>query len=506
MNYIEHGLGNDARNTQPMNLSEFLGRHGLESNPFAAEEAAQDPVLTQSGDLCRHPDFGKIFGEPTHPSPAVVFGERGAGKTALRLQMEAAYRAYNKEQSDNRVLVLGHDNFDAMIGRIARHERLKNQSAALESITLSDHIDIVLHGIVPQLVDQLLGGTDRAPLQVSNFRKLLRKAPSLVRREMLLLQMAYDHTPIAAKRTRQLKSALGLGGSSGSRAAATWSMVLACFALVFSAMSLVQEPKRPLLAVAVLLAAGSFVMGWSWLRCQTRVGIIARGMHKGIRCVNRTAASFRESLHHIEVNIGSASMPTDRGDDSRFAMMDRLLAVLRVVDYGSIAILVDRVDEPTVVAGDVDHMRCLVAPLLSSRFLQHRGMAVKLLLPAELGDRFNREDGAFFRAARLDKQNAVERLQWSGSMLAKVCDARIRAASARPTSAVAVETLFDENVGRAKVEEALGGCGNPREACRMMYAMLQEHMAHSDAGVKTISSATFDLVRQRSQVRSNSKR
>jgi hypothetical protein len=40
----------------------------------------------------------------------------------------------------------------------------------------------------------------------------------------------------------------------------------------------------------------------------------------------------------------------------------------------------------------------------------------------------------------------------------------------------------------------------------MMYAMLQEHMAHSDAGVKTISSATFDLVRQRSQVRSNSKR
>jgi len=489
-----------------MNLSEFLGKHGLESNPFAAEEAAQDPVLTQSGDSCRHPDFGKIFGEPTHPSPAVVFGERGAGKTALRLQMEAAYRAYNNGQSDNRVLVIGHDNFDAMIGRIARHERLKNQSAALDSITLSDHVDIVLHGIVPQLVDQLLGASDRVPLQVSNFRKQLRKAPSLARREMLLLQMAYDHTPIAAKRTRQLKSALGLGGSSGSKVAATWSMVLACFALVFSVMSLTQEPKRALLAVAVLLAAGSLTMGWSWLRCQTRVGIIARGMHKGIRCVNRSASSFRESLHHIEVNIGSASMPTDRGDDSRFAMLDRLLAVLRVVEYSSIAILVDRVDEPTVVAGDVDHMRSLVVPLLSSRFLQHRGLAVKLLLPAELGDRFSREDGAFFRAARMDKQNTVERLQWSGSMLAKVCDARIRAASKRPSSAVAVETLFDANVGRPKVELALADCANPRESCRMMYAMLQEHMAHAQDGVKNISSATFDLVRQRSQVHSNARR
>ena len=486
-----------------MNLSDFLGKHGLESNPFAAEEAAQDPVLTQSGDACRHPDFGKIFGEPTHPSPAIVFGERGAGKTALRLQMESAYRAYNKEQSDNRVLVIGHDNFDAMIGRIARHERLKNQSAALDSITLSDHVDIVLHGIVPQLVDQLLGVSDRAPLQVVNFRKQLRKAPTLVRREMLLLQMAYDHTPIAAKRTRQLKSALGLGGSSGSKAAANWSMVLAIFALVIAGISVVQEPKRALLALAALLAAGSFAMGWSWLRCQTRVGIIARGMHRGIRCVNRSAASFRESLHHIEINIGSASMPTDRGDDSRFAMLDRLLAVLRAVDYASVAILVDRVDEPTTVAGDVDHMRSLVVPLLSSRFLQHRGLAVKLLLPAELGDMFNREDGAFFRAARMDKQNTLERLRWSGSMLAKMCDARIRAVSKRSASAVPIESLFDANVGRAKIEEALAGCANPREGCRMMYAMLQEHMAHAEAEAKTISSATFDLVRQRNQVRAS---
>ena len=359
----------------------------------------------------------------------------------------------------------------------------------------------MLHSIVPQLVDQLLGVSDRAPLQISNFRKALRKAPALVRREMLLLQMAYDHTPIAAKRSWQLKSALGLGGSSGSKAAANWAMVLAVFALVLAGMSLVQEPKRALLAFAAVLAAGSFAMGWSWLRCQTRVGIIARGMHRGIRCVNRSAASFRESLHHIEINIGSASMPTDRGDDSRFAMFDRLLAVLRAADYGSIAILVDRVDEPTTVAGDVDHMRSLVWPLLSSRFLQHRGLAVKLLLPAELGDLFSREDGAFFRAARLDKQNAVERLQWSGSMLSKMCDARIRAASSRPNSAVPIESMFDANVGRAKIEEALAGCGNPREACRMVYAMLQEHMAHAEAGAKTISNSTFELVRQRSQVR-----
>ncbi|MCE9619051.1 MAG: hypothetical protein K8R92_03980 [Planctomycetes bacterium] len=484
-----------------MNLSEFLGRHGLASNPFVAEEAAQDPVLTQSAGACRHPDFGKIFGDPTHPSPAVVFGERGSGKTALRLQMEAEYRDFNRENPRNRVLVIEHNNFDAMIGRIARHERSKNQSAALESVTLSDHIDMVLHVVVPPLVDQLLGSVEQPRLQVSNFRKMLRKAPTLVRREMLLLQIAYDHAPSAPKRSRKLKSALGLGGASGSKAAANWAIVLMVFAAIFGGLGMFQEPRKALLGMAILLAAGAIYMSWTWIRCQSRMGFIARGMHRSVRCISRSTASFRESLHNIEVAIGKATMPTDRGDDSRFAMIDRLLAVLRQADYGSIAILVDRVDEPTAIAGDVDHMRSMVWPLLSSRFLQHRGLAVKLLLPAELGDRFAREDGAFFRAARLDKQNAVERLQWTGNMLARVCDARIRASSSRPSSAVPIENLFDASVGRPRIEEALAGCGNPREACRMIYAMMQEHMAHADSSAKTIPSSIFEMVRQRTLVR-----
>jgi hypothetical protein len=484
-----------------MNLPEFLARHGLSANPFAAEEAAQDPILAQSGGACRHPDFDKIFGDPTHPAPAVVFGERGSGKTALRLQMEAQYRDHNRDQPRRRVLVLEHDNFDAMIGRIARHEKLKDQSAALESVTLSDHLDVMLHGVVPHLVDQLLGSSEHRRLEVSNFRKMLRKAPALVRREMLLLQIAYDHAPSAPSRTRRLRSILGLGGSSGSATAAAGAIVLGVFASLFLGMSLLQEPKRTLLGVGMVLGAAAVSMGWSWLRCRSRIAIIARGLHRGVRCVSRSTASFRASLHHIEIAIGKAAMPTDHGEDSRFAMIDRLLAVLRQAEYSSVAILVDRVDEPTAVGGDADCMRSLVGPLLSSRFLQHRGLAVKLLLPADLGERFGREDGSFFRAARLDKQNAVERLHWTGAMLARVCDARIRAASSRPASAVPVESLFDAAVGRKKIEEALASCGNPREACRMIYAMLQEHMAHADAGSKTIPAATFELVRQRTMVR-----
>ncbi|MFM7809316.1 MAG: hypothetical protein ACKPEA_15510, partial [Planctomycetota bacterium] len=95
-----------------MNAEEFLERHGLAVNPFAAEDAVQDAVLGRATEAWRHPDFAKILGDPAHPSPTVVFGERGSGKTALRLQMERALETWNREHKGDRVLVVDHDDFD----------------------------------------------------------------------------------------------------------------------------------------------------------------------------------------------------------------------------------------------------------------------------------------------------------------------------------------------------------------------------------------------------------
>jgi hypothetical protein len=199
----------------------------------------------------------------------------------------------------------------------------------------------------------------------------------------------------------------------------------------------------------------------------------------------------------LPMEMIEGSLPQDRGEDARYVMLDRLKRVLNAVGYASITVLVDRVDEPACVAGDPQRMRALVWPLLSSRFLQHAGLAVKLLLPKELGDLAAREDGEFHRGARLDKQNLVDRLHWSGAMLAELCDARLLAAARRPSQALKVEDLFEASVGRARIAEALERAGNPREAFRLIYGAIQEHLSHAGADETRVSGGSLEWVRRR---------
>ena len=71
-----------------MNIEQLLDHHGIAKNPFAEEDAQTDAIFKN---YCiadtYHPAWGKVYGDPREPSTSVVFGEKGAGKTALRLQI-----------------------------------------------------------------------------------------------------------------------------------------------------------------------------------------------------------------------------------------------------------------------------------------------------------------------------------------------------------------------------------------------------------------------------------
>ena len=71
-----------------MKLHDLLAHHGIAANPFADEDAQTDPVFQgRCRASTRHPQWDKIYGDPSSPATSIVFGEKGAGKTALRLQM-----------------------------------------------------------------------------------------------------------------------------------------------------------------------------------------------------------------------------------------------------------------------------------------------------------------------------------------------------------------------------------------------------------------------------------
>ncbi len=81
-----------------MKIDQFLGHYGIGGNPFSEEDAQTDTVFKRE---ClwkiHHPAWSKFFGSPENPSTALVFGEKGSGKTALRLQATAELESYNEE-------------------------------------------------------------------------------------------------------------------------------------------------------------------------------------------------------------------------------------------------------------------------------------------------------------------------------------------------------------------------------------------------------------------------
>ena len=71
-----------------MKVQQLLAHHGIRENPFSQEDAQSDQIFKRHClDGTYHPAWDKIFGSPEDPSTAVVFGEKGSGKTALRLQI-----------------------------------------------------------------------------------------------------------------------------------------------------------------------------------------------------------------------------------------------------------------------------------------------------------------------------------------------------------------------------------------------------------------------------------
>jgi hypothetical protein len=479
-----------------MHAEEFLERHGLALNPFAAEDAVQDAVLRRAGGGWRHPDFAKILGDPGHPSPTVVFGERGSGKTAIRLQMEAALAAWNERRGQLRALVIEHDDLDGMLQAILRHDGLRDPAAAIEGIRLSDHIDAMLHRVVPAIVDQVFGAPAREKIRVGNLRRALRKAPRAIRRDLLALQAVYDHPSAAVRRTRRLRGALRLGGSSGAALAAPWSLLLLGLGGVMALLGAGQPPRWSFVVPGGLLLACGAALGWLWMLRTARVARVARRLSRCVRVLQRDGRGFRGSLHSLPLETVETSLPQDRDEDSRYAMLDRLFRVVEHLGYGSMVVLVDRVDEPASVAGDPQRMKRLVWPMLSGRFLQHHGLAVKLLLPRELRDLAMRETDEFRRAARLDKQNTIEELHWTGSMLAEVCDVRLAAAMRPGAKAIRIEDLFDPAIGRERLAQELERSGNPREAFRLVYAAIQEHLSHAGADEHRVSAGALEWVRR----------
>ena len=459
-----------------MKIQQFLAHHGITENPFGQEDAQSDHVFKQFLlDGTHHPAWDKIYGNSADPSTAVVFGEKGSGKTALRLQIGEQLKEHNRQNPDRRVWVIEYDDFNPFLDsfRDRLHGRRRRPERALANWRLWDHMDAILAIGVRQLVKSILdsrGSAAHAAIGQQELDRLTR----LQKRDVLLLAAFYDHTyeQPKLKRWHELRRRL--------RYSTWWSKwdialgILVTIATVVLVWTLSNDGFYALFQwwVAAIIAAG-----WvPWIVRQGRLMYMAWRVKRQIRVFDHLPNTLRRVLSNFDrAELAGQPIPSKDRSDDRYELMMKLQSILETLGYGSIVVLVDRVDEPHLINGSAERMRDFLWPMFDNKFLKHPGIGFKLLLPVEVKHFLDREEREFYERSRLDKQNLVPSLVWTGQSLYDIANDRIRACAKSNGPPPTVASLFEEGVQREELIADFARFRVPRHLFKFLYRLLVEH-------------------------------
>lgn len=497
-----------------MNIQKFLGHHGVTTNPFAAEEASLDPVFDRMIDgPAMHPDFAKVLGRIDKPSGAVVFGEKGSGKTAIRLMTDRHVAHHNQSHPDRRVLLVPYDDLNPILDRMTRWFK-GDELAMLDHIGLADHQDAILSRAVTRLVDALLtpgkAETEDTPMPADSWQRL-RKLRRDQRTDLLALIALYDQPAngSSAARFRQVKKQLRTGWRLPHQVILQSAILLTILGVVLAVTLGLELGSAIYLAPATgITLAGACALWCWWIWSRFALWSRCRKLIRELRPIEHSTEELMFKLGQIKpldlarqplIASESVSGEDKPADDDRYRLTQRLIETLGVLGYTGMMVIMDRVDEPTIISGNPTRMRPLVWPMFDNKFFQQPGIGIKLLLPIELRHLLYKESPEFFQSARLDKQSLVDRLSWSGATLYDLCSSRLRACRNKQEGEFYLNHIFADEVSTALLVDALDQMHQPRDAFKFIYNVIQEHcrIIPEDEENFQIARLTLDNVRQR---------
>lgn len=513
-----------------MEISQFLKHHQLTENPFNAEEARFDPVFERlDGTTTSHQDFAKILGNIERPSTAVVFGEKGSGKTAIRLMIGKLVTQHNETHPEKRTLLVAYDDLNPVLDRIVQKHQsgmsfAKASRASTEKLLskfrLQDHQDAILSVAVTRIVDGITGlssGEEKMQLP-TDLDKRIKAMPRHLRVDMALLAAIYDQprSGTVVSRWGALRRKLRLAFLPQVPYFRFFNTALSVIAvLLWLALKVLSwgegGPPKWLEPAAWITGIGA-VAGWIvWLWSRYILMSLCGKISREVLAVQRNPQDLAAMLLDLKGTDLSGQpwpIPGVQGEfDSRFQLTHKLLTVLEPLGYHGLMVLGDRFDEPALITGKPECMKAIVWPLFNHKFLQQDRVGIKLLLPIELRHLLLRESNDFFQEARLDKQNLIDRLSWSGTTLYDMCTNRLRACrrpdADKATDAMTLRDLFAVDVTRQQLVDALEQMHQPRDAFKFLYAVIQEHcrLVSQDEADYAISRATLDGVRRQQSQR-----
>jgi hypothetical protein len=482
-----------------MTEQEFLNHHQLTRNPFADEDAQTDSVFRE---FCiagtYHPAWSKVVGDPKQPATAVVFGPKGSGKTAMRLQLMRHITAHNEQNPNQRVFLVEFDDFNSYLGPLQEHLPRRQQSSpdkVLHALRLWDHMDAILSQSVTQLVDRILQTNATVNVPSTSVRQdAIDRLDRGQRRDLLLLTASYDRSKSGTLRDRFNAVRRRLRFYSPT----TWIplvvgiafSLLALWLCTFLYRSDGTWLKHLVWALPTMLVMAWGLYGVRWVRHQW----LAMKVCKNLRILQRDGGQLRTMLMQFtDKELDEQPLPQSQRSDDRYALLEKLQLLLRSLGFPGMIVIVDRVDEPDLVNGQAERMKQLVWPLLDNKLLKHENFGIKLLLPSELQHFVDRESREFHERARLDKQNVVASFDWTGEALYDLLASRMRAcanANAKPSP----RDLFDADVSETRFITALQSLNTPRNLFRFLYRVITEHCKRfrSETPQFKISSDLFE--------------
>jgi len=486
----------------PMDLQLYLDHWKLSEHPFRAEEARSDSVYNRVLEgAVAHPDFAKIYGDPARPSSTIVFGEKGSGKTAMRLMMQRKIEARNRERETGRTWLVCYDDLNPTLDRLSRNLREANPDRVLKALRLADHQDAILSLAATELIDSVLSSKDRK--QARKTKRTLRQMSEQQRVDLATLALLYDQ-PRAGQifdRWERLLSLLKLRSWWGRGPHSACNVVLALVGLAGgAAWRFFDAQAWEWKAAAIAGGAGFALSALWWLGRSWRNLRLARQIGREIRVVERPPGVLARQLWEIDAaRVAAQPIPKKSDQDTRYELTARLVRLLDRLGHSSLVALVDRVDEPVLIHGDASRIKRLVWPMLDNKFLQQEGVAIKMLLPVETSQLLAAEDAQFQKQARMDKQSVVNPLKWTGATLYDLCSWRLRQCRRQGAQdSLELEDLFDDDVTRDDLIDALDQMHQPRDAFKLLYASISEHCKNTagSEGAFAIPRTTLDQARR----------
>ncbi|MBX2852230.1 MAG: hypothetical protein KTR15_10840 [Phycisphaeraceae bacterium] len=493
-----------------MNADTFFQHHGIDANPFAAEEARLDPIFDRlPGGATDHPDFAKIMGRIDQPATAVVFGEKGSGKTAIRLMLGKKINEHNARPDNPPVLVVAYDDLNPVLDKLLSAKRQK-ADAMLSKFRLEDHQDAILARAMTKLVSVMLGESDHTPEpapKVDVSRRAVKALPKQTRTDLALLAALYDEpaSGSALPRFEKLKKKLRIGWHLPQWWVLTKAIVYTAGAGALYVMRRIMDDDPAWLLPALIAAGAIAAFAWGyWLFKQFKLWSLARRATHEMPAVKRSSDVLRKMLEQFRASqlIGQPIPTPPRGGtelgDTRYQLTRRFVTALSEMGFAGMVVFIDRLDEPTLVHGDAEKMKAVAWPMFDNKFLKQERVGMKLLLPLELRYELGRESATFFQEARLDKQNLIDQLAWSGATLYDLCNKRLAACHTGDGEVPTLRSIFADDVSREMLIDGLDQMHQPRDAFKFLYAAIQEHcrLVADDEKNYKIARLTLEAVRR----------